>query len=132
MRAPSDTPHAARTTAALEFQQDRPLLGILLMSMAMLVVPLLDACAKILSQDYPVLQVSWGRFAFHFLWLLPLVSWHRYRWWRTPSMPWTQGLRSVFLLLATVCLFLAIRGNQIPTALALLFISPLVVTLLAP
>lgn len=132
MRAPPDRIPLTSAKAARDLARDRPLLGILLMSTAMLVVPLLDACAKILSQDYPVLQVSWGRFAFHFVWLLPLVTWRGYRWWRKPLMPWIQALRSVFLLMATVCFFLSISSNPIPTALALLFVSPLVVTLLAP
>lgn len=110
----------------------RPLLGISLMSIGMLLVPLLDACAKLLTRDYPVLQVSWARFAFHFVWLLPLVSWQGLRWWRMPPLPWMQAWRSLALLLATVCFFGAIRSNPIPICLALLFVSPLFVSLLAP
>ena len=111
---------------------DRPALGITLMVAGMLIVPMLDACAKILSADYAVLQVSWARFAFHFLWLLPIVTWRGYRWWRVPTSPWLHLSRSAFLTLATVCFFLAISVVPIPNALALLFVSPLAVTLVAP
>lgn len=111
---------------------DRPALGIALMVVGMLIVPLLDACAKILSADYPVVQVSWARFAFHFLWLLPIVTWRGHRWWSIPPLPWVHASRSLFLLLATVLFFLAISVVPIPNALALLFISPLVVALAAP
>jgi drug/metabolite transporter (DMT)-like permease len=111
---------------------DRPLAGIALMVGAMLVVPLLDGCAKILSQDYSVFQVSWARFAFHFVWLLPLISLRGHRWWRLPPFPWTQFARSLFLLLATVSFFYSIRTNPIPNALALLFVSPLIVAVLSP
>ena len=110
----------------------RPLLGIGLMIVGMLLVPLLDACAKVLSQDYPTLEITWARFMFHFLWLLPIVHWRRLHWWKIPPAPGIQIIRSLFLTLATLLFFLAIRDNPIPNALALLFISPLVVTLVAP
>lgn len=112
--------------------QQRPLLGIGLMILGMMLVPLLDACAKVLSQDYPVLEITWARFMFHFLWLLPLVHWKRLPWWKMPTAPGTQLVRSLFLTFATLMFFLSIKDNPIPNALALLFISPLVVTLLAP
>ncbi|MGY8872988.1 MAG: DMT family transporter [Pseudomonadales bacterium] len=112
--------------------QQRPLLGIGLMVLGMLLVPLLDACAKVLSRDYPVLEITWARFMFHFLWLLPVVHWQRLPWWKIPPMPGTQVVRSLFLTFATLLFFLAIKDNPIPNALALLFISPLVVTLVAP
>jgi len=124
----SDTP-ATLTTG---MPADRPLAGITLMIGAMLVVPLLDGCAKILSQDYSVFQVSWARFAFHCIWLLPLVSLRGHRWWRLPPFPRTQFVRSLFLLLATVSFFYSIRTNPIPNALALLFVSPLIVAVLSP
>ena len=41
--------------------------GIALMVGAMIVVPFMDALAKMLSSDYPVLQLVWARFFFHFL-----------------------------------------------------------------
>jgi drug/metabolite transporter (DMT)-like permease len=102
------------------------------MVLAMLLVPLLDACAKLLSRDYPVIEITWARFMFHFLWLLPLVHWQRLPWWKIPSTPGIQIVRSLFLTCATLLFFLAIKDNPIPNALALLFISPLVVTLMAP
>jgi len=113
-------------------ERDRPLLGIGLMVAGMLVVPLLDLCAKLLAADYPVLQISWARFAFHFLFLLPLVSLRGLAWWQMPPLPAQQIARSLYLLGATVFFFVAIRDNPIPVALALLFISPLLVTLLSP
>tara|TARA_R110001583_G_C5607019_1_gene404987 strand:- start:429 stop:1280 length:852 start_codon:yes stop_codon:yes gene_type:complete len=102
------------------------------MVLGMLLVPLMDACAKVLSRDYPVLEITWARFMFHFLWLLPVVHWQRLPWWKMPPAPGIQMVRSLFLTLATLSFFLAIKENPIPNALALLFISPLVVTLVAP
>jgi len=106
--------------------------GIVLMLGAMSVVPMLDVIAKILSESYPVIQVSWARFAFHTLWLLPLLYWKKLRWWRMPNQPGFHLLRSLMLTLATLFFFTAIKTNPIPNALTLLFVSPLIVAMLAP
>jgi hypothetical protein len=45
----------------------QPMLGIALMLGAMTVIPMLDVLAKMLTSDYPVLQVTWARFVFHTL-----------------------------------------------------------------
>jgi len=106
--------------------------GIALMLGAMSVVPMLDVIAKILSESYPVIQVSWARFAFHTLWLLPLLYWKKLCWSRMPTQPGFHLLRSLMLTLATLFFFTAIKTNPIPNALTLLFVSPLVVAMLAP
>ena len=102
------------------------------MMLAMMVVPLLDIIAKILSKNYPVIQVSWARFLFHTLWLLPVLYWRKLRWWKMPKSPGIQLFRSLMLTSATVLFFMAIKSNPIPNALTLLFISPLVVAIIAP
>ena len=106
--------------------------GIILMLGAMSVVPMLDVIAKILSESYPVMQISWARFAFHTLWLLPLLYWQKLRWWRMPKQPVFHLLRSLMLTLATLFFFTAIKTNPIPNALTLLFVSPLIVACLRP
>ena len=57
--------------------QQRPLLGIFLMLAAMVLVPILDIFAKLLSEEYSVIQVTWARFLFHTLWLdyFAVCSW---------------------------------------------------------
>ena len=106
--------------------------GIALMLGAMSVVPMLDVIAKILSESYPVIQISWARFSFHTLWLLPLLYWKKLRWWQIPKQPGFHLLRSLMLTLATLFFFTAIKTNPIPNALTLLFVSPLIVAMLAP
>src|SRR5690625_1286378 len=44
----------------------------------MVLLPLMDGLAKLLSETYPVLQVVWARYLFHLLVLLPLLL-RRYR-----------------------------------------------------
>jgi len=112
--------------------QQRPLLGIFLMLAAMVLVPILDIFAKLLSADYSVIQVTWARFLFHALGLIILLSIMGRRWWKLPKKPWQQFMRSMALTFTTLAFFLSIADNPIPTALALLFVSPLVVALVAP
>ncbi|MDP6968303.1 MAG: DMT family transporter [Gammaproteobacteria bacterium] len=113
-------------------RQQRPLLGILLMLAAMILVPVLDIFAKLLSADYSVIQVTWSRFVFHTLWLVLLLSLLRRRWWKLPNKPGQQFMRSMAITFTTLCFFMSIADNPIPAALALLFVSPLVVALIAP
>jgi drug/metabolite transporter (DMT)-like permease len=113
-------------------QKSNPLIGMGLMMLAMVLVPVLDLFAKLLSVDYAVIQVTWARFVFHGLWLLPLLAWKGVVWWRMPKQPMYQMLRSVMLTITTVSFFYAIKDNPIPTALTLLFVSPLIVAIVAP
>lgn len=108
------------------------LLGILLMVAAMMVVPFMDALAKHLSDRYAITQITWARFFFHLMFLAPLVLYRYGLPALKPARPVVQLVRSGFMLLATLCFFGAIALMPIANALALLFVSPLVVTALSP
>lgn len=127
-------------TGAIAASPDRPapgapenhLAGIVLMVAAMMVVPFMDALAKHLSDRYAVSQLTWARFFFHFAILAPIVL-HRHGGAALrPPQPILQLLRSGFTLLATILFFAAIARMPIADALALLFVSPMVVTALSP
>jgi drug/metabolite transporter (DMT)-like permease len=111
---------------------DNPLAGVLLLVIAMSVVPIMDGFAKYLSAFYPVPQIVWARYFFHLLILLPLVLW--WHGWRglVPRRPRLQLLRSSFLLCSTVLFFGAIALIPLADAIALVFISPLIVTACSP
>lgn len=112
---------------------ERPLAGIAVMIAAMILVPQLDVCAKLLSaQGMPVLQVTWARFFFHFIALAPLVSLRGYKWWKPPSGLGGHLARGAFIALAAIFFFAAIADNPIPDSLALLFVAPLIVAASAP
>lgn len=108
------------------------LLGSVLMLAAMVLLPIMDGLAKGLSERYPVLQVVWARYLFHLIAMLPLVL-ARYK--PRELIPRQAGLQLVrgSMLLAGTALFFG-GLSQLPqaTVLALFFVSPLVVTLLAP
>ena len=95
-------------------------------------LPVMDGMAKHLSQSYPLLQVVWARYFFHLLTMLPLLLWRygpRSLW---PDRPHVQLIRGALLLTATMLFFAAISRMPLANALALFFVSPLVVTALAP
>ncbi len=103
------------------------------MLLGMTIVPFLDIFAKLLSQEgYHVTQVTWTRFFFHAVWLLPMIMWQKVKLFSIPEKPGLQFLRGLMLTLATLFFFAAIVTNDIPEALTLLFISPLVVAILSP
>jgi len=118
--------------AASSMPGDRPLVGILLMLGAMSVVPFMDAIAKQLSGHLPVLQLVWARYFFHFCLIFPVVM-LRYGPRRLiPPQPLLQLLRGGLLLASTILFFAAIAEMPLADALALIFVSPLLVTALSP
>lgn len=111
---------------------DNPATGIALMVAAMMIVPFMDAIAKELSGRYAVTQLVWARFFFHFIFLTPIVLYRYGVDALRPRQPLLQVVRGGFLLAATILFFAAIAAMPIADALALLFVSPMIVTALSP
>ncbi len=108
------------------------LLGIALLLVSSALVPLMDGLAKLLSDRYAVLEIVWARYFFHLLILLPVTLSRYKRRDLIPKQPVLQIVRGGFLLLSTILFFAAIAVMPIADALALVFISPLIVTALSP
>lgn len=96
------------------------------------IIPFMDGFAKHLSPFYPSWQLTWCRFFFHLLALVPvlLLKFDRRSLW--PRQPLLQIARGGFLMVATAFFFAAIATIPLATALALLFSYPFLVTLLSP
>ncbi len=112
--------------------ESAPLKGILLYLPAMAIVPVMDGIAKHLSTEMSVMQVSWARYFAHFAILLPLILIRHRPAQLIPSQPFLQVIRGGLLLISTVCFFWAISLMPLADALAIVFVSPLVVTALSP
>ena len=108
------------------------LTGILLIVLSMSIVPLMDGLAKVLSARYPVVEIVWARYFFHLLYLLPIVVVRFGASALIPRHPLLQIFRGGLLLISTFLFFAAIAQMPIADALALVFISPLIVTALSP
>jgi drug/metabolite transporter (DMT)-like permease len=97
-----------------------------------LVLPFLNAAAKLLMQGgLPVLQVVWARYAVHLMFALVLFAPRRGLSLMRTRRPRTQIARSSLLLGCTACYFAALRFIELPTAAAINFTAPIIVTVLA-
>jgi drug/metabolite transporter (DMT)-like permease len=117
--------------------KDNHLRGILFLLASGLVFTILDSLAKEAANFIPVLQVAWGRYVFHIL-FLPLYAdrpisgpaWAAKRWTRmfATKHPWLQIARSLLLLGATLFFFGAVSYVPLAEAQAVAFIEPLLIT----
>mgnify|MGYP002632171635 CR=1 FL=1 len=106
--------------------------GIVLIILSMILVPFMDVIAKLLSARYPIFEIVWARYFFHLLIILPVLLWRHKIAGLWPSRPGLQIIRGGLLLVSTFLFFAAIAKMPIADALALVFISPLLVTALSP
>jgi drug/metabolite transporter (DMT)-like permease len=99
--------------------------------LAVLVLPIINACAKFLN-SYSVIQITWARYAGHFLFMLlvfaPRSGLDLLRSTRLPL----QLIRSSLHCLSAILTFYALGFVALPTATAISFSAPLMVTALAP
>lgn len=117
--------------------KDNQLRGILFLLGSGLVFTILDSLAKEASTLIPVLQVAWGRYVFHVV-FLPLYAdrpstgpaWAAGRWVRmfATKHPWLQIARSLLLLAATLFFFGSVSYVPLAEAQAVAFIEPLLIT----
>ena len=107
--------------------------GIGLMLLTMFFFVSLDAIAKYLMQFYPAPQVIWGRFFFHVVCTLVLIFFIRVSWREAvvSHKPSIQISRSLLMLATNGLFFLAIKTIDLTTATAIMFLSPIVLTVLA-
>jgi len=91
----------------------------------------LDATAKYLVRDYSLLLVVWARYAGQMIVVTPF-AWHRAGrgFWRTRKLR-VQLLRSLMLVLATLCFFGGLRYLPLAEASAITFLAPIFVVLLS-
>jgi S-adenosylmethionine uptake transporter len=103
--------------------------GMALMVLAMLMLPGIDAVAKLVSGSISAGQAAWARFFFQIVLLAPFVIWRgEFSWDRTI---WAHAARGFLIALATLLFFTAIRVMPLADAIAIFFVQPFIVTLLA-
>jgi drug/metabolite transporter (DMT)-like permease len=102
------------------------------MAYAMALIPLLNASAKYLSRDYAIPEIVWARYAGHFFYMLIAFAPRRGIRLLITARPVMQLLRSTLLFASTALYFTAISYVPLPTAAAISFTGPFIVTILAP
>ena len=100
-----------------------------LMVFAMLILPGMDAIAKWLADAVSTGQVTFSRFFFQTIFMLPLLYWTRGQW-LTKNL-FFHALRGILIALATLFFFRGLIYLPIADAIAIFFIEPLVVTVLS-
>ena len=103
-------------------------LSVLLMIGAMFVFTLMDAVAKVLTQEIGVWPTLWVRYLGQAV-LVFLIVLPRFGKIVKTSFPLLQLARSVFLMGATMCFFWGISNIGLAEATAIMDISPVLITL---
>ena len=131
---PANLPPPRTTTGPMPTSSSAPgfpFAAILLLFGALTLLPIMDGCAKLLSQSLSVYEITWARYFFHWIVLLPILF-ARYSWRAfTPAKMTMQLARSTILLVGTILFFFGLSYMPVADTLALFFISPLVATLLS-
>lgn len=117
------------TTASVD--PSRAMRGVMLMTVAMLVIPLVDGLAKYLSAGYSPLFISWARYAVASAIVLPVAVARPGR----PVFPtvnlFAHTLRTVFLVVAMTLYFLALARIPLATTSSAYFVGPILAAVLA-
>lgn len=96
-----------------------------------MIVPVMDAIAKILGDTISPLQVTWGRFVFQALIMGiaiialygPSLLW--------PKRPLVHAIRGLLLGIATTFFFFSLLYLPLADAIAIFFVQPMLLTLLS-
>ena len=106
--------------------------AIVLNLSAWVMLPIMDGFAKYLSSTLPVLQITWSRYFFTVVIVLPimLIFFRKNLTWT--EKPKLQLIRGLLLFCANILFFYSISIISLAKALTLAFIAPLIVTALSP
>jgi len=103
--------------------------AMLMMILAMLMLPGIDAIAKWLAGSVSSGQVTWSRFFFQIILMLPLLLKTQGPWF-TPALM-LHAARGSLIAMATLFFFSGLAYLPLADAIAIFFIEPLLVTLLS-
>ena len=95
-------------------------------------LPVMDGFAKYLSDDLPILQITWARYFFTVAFTLPIMLLFYKKQLVWSDKPKLQIFRGLILLSANICFFYAISIISLAKALTLAFVAPLIVTAFSP
>lgn len=104
--------------------------GILWMIAATMMLSGVSVISKTLTADHPIEQVLWGRFFFNTLLLLLIFRGRTVQLLHTRALA-LQTVRSVIMLLQMLFLFMSFQLMPIASAMGIVSISPILVTVMA-
>lgn len=113
------------------FGGDSILRAVLYMLLAVTLFPFLNASVKYLGKIYPMPEIFWARYAGHLIYcLVAFLPRYGLRIFVT-ARPAIQAWRSLLLFGASAFYFLGLLTVALPTASAIAFVGPIIVTALS-
>ena len=106
-------------------------LGLILMTIAMLSIPLVDGLAKYLSVSYSPLFLGWARYAVACLIVLPFTAAIHGPHLFPAERRGSHVFRTVFLVTAMTLYFLSIARIPLATAVSTYFVGPIIAAVLS-
>ena len=106
--------------------------AIILNLYAWVMLPIMDGFAKYLSSTIPILQITWSRYFFTVIFVLPIMLIFFRKNFKWTEQPKLQLIRGLLLFFANILFFYSISVISLAKALTLAFIAPLIVTILSP
>jgi len=108
-----------------------PLRGVLLFAVATAVLAIMDAAVKHLGATLPAEQLAWSRYFGQTIAMLALFAPRRGLSLLSTRRPWLHLWRSALMLACTLLFFNAVRLMPLADAVAISFLSPLLLVALA-
>jgi len=105
--------------------------GILFMVSGTMIVPIMDAIAKLLGDSLSPLQITWGRFFFQAIIMSTAIMLLYGPTMLIPKRPKVHFLRGLLLAIATTFFFFSLIYLPLADAIAIFFVQPMVLTILS-
>ncbi|MFK7857998.1 MAG: DMT family transporter [Granulosicoccus sp.] len=105
--------------------------GVGFMTTGMIIVPVMDAIAKILGDSLSPMQITWGRFAFQMIFMAAAILLTLQPSALKPARPFMHTVRGILLATATTFFFFSLLYLPLATAIAIFFVQPMILTLLS-
>ena len=118
---------AASSTATLRHEVG---LGLSLMVVSVLVAPVIDIFSKLAVAEVPATVITFCRFIFQTLTLLPVVLWRGTLLdltWKKAALHAVRGLMTAIMMISFV---MALAVMELADALAIFFVEPIILTIL--
>jgi len=112
-------------------QKDNQTLGISCILIGMIIMPLMDAIIKILSDSYPLHEVVMVRSGVAILLTLVIVHFEGGLGLLVTKRPWLHLARGLLIAIANMAYYLALASMPLGLVTAIFFISPLLITALS-
>lgn len=123
--------NAAPLLARLESGTQSIAWGITFMVTGTMIIPIMDAIAKILGGSLSPIQVTWGRFFFQFLIMGVAIVVIYGPGLLLAKRPLIHAMRGLLLAIATSFFFFSLLHLPLADAIAIFFVQPMMLTLLS-